>query len=768
MRLKIILTGCLLATLGYVTLSAEKKNKGKDAGFREQYGSLKRALWTTSRVKGSPDPPSPFRTQVAFPNLKFEQPLELTSAPGTNRLFVVERFGKIFSFSENPRIAAAAELLIDLKKTIYGLAFHPNFQENGYFYVTYVLDPIETNPKGTRLSRFQVRSGTSLRADTNSEKIILEWLSGGHNGGCLRFGPDGYLYIVTGDGSGFSDARNTGQDITDLLASILRIDVDRSNSGRHYGIPLDNPFVKNKKARPEIWAYGLRQVWKMNFDRKTGNLWAGEVGQDLWEMINLILPGGNYGWSVKEGMHPFRPERKVGPTPILEPIVEHSHTDFRSITGGFVYRGSRLPELSDTYVYGDYDTGRIWGFRYEDHQVTSHRELVDTSFRIIDFGETNDGELYLLDFIGGQIHQLVPAPILEKTAPFPLRLSDTGLFASVSEHKPAKGLIPYSVNSQLWSDGAIKERWIALPGNSQIDFDTVEYPAPAPGAPKGWRFPDGTVIVKTFSLDLELGDPSSRHRVETRLLHHEALGGDELANEVGDQYWKGYSYAWNEDQTDAFLVKAEGLDRKYTIVDTDAPNERRDQVWHFPSRAECTLCHTTAAKYVLGLHTLQMNKLNDYGWVVANQLDLLHRLGVFSEPLPSPPAELPRIYDHLDQNRSLDDRARAYLHSNCAHCHRKWGGGNADFQLLAPLSLEQTKILNAPPAHGDFDIVGGQLLAPGSPDRSLILYRMMKLGLGRMPHVASNVVDKEAAKLIQSWISSLPNEVANKRKLPLN
>ena len=241
-----------------------------------------------------------------------------------------------------------------------------------------------------------------------------------------------------------------------------------------------------------------------------------------------------------------------------------------------------------------------------------------------------------------------------------------------------------------------------------------------------------------------------------------------MANEVGDQYWKGYSYAWNEDQTDAFLVKSEGLDRKYTIIDTDAPNGQRDQVWHFPSRAECTLCHTTAAKYVLGLHTLQMNKLNDYGWVVANQLDLLHRLGVFSEPLPSPPAELPRIYDHLDQNRSLDDRARAYLHSNCAHCHRKWGGGNADFQLLAPLSLEQTKILNAPPAHGDFDIVGGQLLAPGSPDRSLILYRMMKLGLGRMPHVASNVVDKEAAKLIQSWISSLPNEVANKRKLPLN
>ncbi len=754
MRGTVVLAGMLWAAVGGATLAVAEEGSNKENGFRDSYASLKRTLWTTSRVKGSPDPPNPFRTEVAFPHLRFEQPLELTIAPGSDRLFVAERFGKIFSFEVN-RETTKAELLIDLEKTTYGLAFHPRFQDNGYFYVTYVLDPLKTLPKGTRISRFQVRPDNRYQADPASETIIFEWPSGGHNGGCLRFGPDGYLYIATGDGSGIADELDTGQDVSDLLASILRIDVDRPDPGRKYGIPKDNPFVGRQGARPEIWAYGLRQIWKMNFDRQTGNLWAGEVGQDLWEMIYLIQRGGNYGWSVQEGSHPFRPERRLGPSPILKPVVEHGHSDFRSITGGFVYRGKRLPEIAGTYVYGDYDTGRIWGFRHDGDQVSEHRELVDTSFRIIDFGQSHQGEIYVMDFIGGQIHRLVRSPVVHQPHQFPLRLSQTGLFSSVREHKPAPGLIPYSVNSELWSDAAVKERWIAIPGDSQVEFDTVEYPQPAPGAPFGWRFPDGTVIVKTFSLELETGNPDSLHRVETRLLHQEALGGTE---EVGDQYWKGYSYVWNEDQTDATLVETRGLNRTYTIADPEAPGGKREQVWRFPSRAECTLCHTVPAKYVLGLNTLQLNKEHDYGWTTANQLEVLHRLGVFTEPLPKSPAELPRIYNHLDPSRSLDERARAYLHSNCAHCHQKWGGGNADFLLHATISLKETKTLGVTPGHGDFGIADGRLLAPGNPERSLILHRMTKLGLGRMPHIASNVVDREAVELIREWISSLPAE----------
>lgn len=717
----------------------------------QAFGIAARVPWTTSRVVGSPEPPSPYRTEAAFP-VNFNEPLEAAIAPGLDRLFVVERYGKIFSFANDPA-AAEGELFLDLGKVIYSLAFHPRFAENGYVYLTYMHDITEGAPNGTRVSRFTVRQGDPLHCDPASEQVVIEWLAGGHNGGCLRFGPDGYLYIVIGDGSGIADEHVTGQDVTDLLASMLRIDVDHPSDGRAYGIPADNPLLKVPNARPEIYAFGLRQSWKFSFDRATGDLWAGEVGQDLWEMVYRIVPGGNYGWSVQEGRHPFRPTRPRGPGAIQRPIVEHPHSDFRSITGGYVYRGSRLPELAGAYIYADYDTGRVWSLRYDGRDVTEHRELVDTPLRIVSIVEDAAGELFLVDHVGGQLHRLIAAPPpAPNRPPFPRLLSETGLFESVAEHKPAPGLIPYAVNSPLWSDGAIKERLMALPGESQIVFDGMLYPQPAPGAPHGWKFPDGTVLVKTFSLEMQAGDPASRRRVETRLLHFEQLGGSE---EVGDQYWKGYSYVWNDEQTDAVLVETQGVDRDYTIADSAAPGGSRVQKWHFPSRAECTLCHTMAAKYVLGVNTAQMNREFDYGGTVANQLATLEHLGVFTSPLPAPPAELPRLYDHNDPQFTLDQRARSYLESNCAHCHRKWGGGNAEFRLLATLPLEETGTVNVRAGHGNFNIAGAALLAPGKPELSLIHHRMTRLGLGRMPHVASNIVDAEAVKLIEEWIKGM-------------
>src|SRR5439155_1125785 len=298
--------------------------------------------------------PPPYTTEPAFPKLpKFEEPLDLTYAPGTNRLFVAGRWGKIWSFV-NKKDVDHADLALELKdkkgekQVIYAFTFNPKFAENGYIYVTWIPDGSKEGlPKGSRVSRFTVK-GEPPVIDLASEKVIFEWPNGGHNGGCIRFGPDGYLYIVTGDGSGIADEYDIGQDLRSIYAKLLRIDVDnpgvqpKEGSGalpKNYSIPKDNPFVKNENARPEIYAYGLRQLWRYSFDRKTGDLWGGEVGQDLWEMIYKIQKGGNYGWSVMEGTHDFRPERKKGPTPILKPIVEHSHTDFRSITGGFVYRG---------------------------------------------------------------------------------------------------------------------------------------------------------------------------------------------------------------------------------------------------------------------------------------------------------------------------------------------------------------------------------------------------------------------------------------------
>ena len=407
-----------------------------------------RELWTTSNVKGSPDPPAPYRVELAFPNLTFNEPLAMTSAPGTDRLFVAERYGRVLSFPNDPNVEHA-DVLLDLgkDKVIYGVAFHPKFDENGYFYVTYIDNPKTKDPLGTHVSRFEMTDRDAFKADPESEELILRWPSGGHNGGCLKFGPHGFLYIGTGDSSGINDENRNGQDITTLSGAILRIDVDNpDDKNKTYGIPSDNPFVDDSEARGEIWAYGLRQPWKFTFDTQTGDLWTGNVGQDLWEMVFRIERGGNYGWSVTESSHPFRPERTRGPSPILPPIVEHDHANFRSITGGFVYRGKRLKELVGAYIYGDYDTGRIWMLRYDadTKKVTEHRELVDSSLRLVGFGEDHEGELYLVDHISGRINRLSPNTAQASTD-FPRKLSQTGLFASVEDHKPADGLIPYEV-----------------------------------------------------------------------------------------------------------------------------------------------------------------------------------------------------------------------------------------------------------------------------------------------------------------------------------
>jgi uncharacterized repeat protein (TIGR03806 family) len=724
------------------------------------YGIERRTPWTTSRVVGTPDPPSPYRTEAAFPKLKFNEPLEMAAAPGTNRLFVAERFGKVYSFL-NGGGGEQQDLFLDLGKVIYGITFHPQFAKNRHVYVTYIVHPTEPQKNGTRVSRFDVSRDDPPRCDPASEKVLVEWLSGGHNGGCLMFGPDGCLYIATGDASGIADEYETGQDLSTLAGKILRIDVDHPDAERPYGIPKDNPFVATEGARPEIWAYGLRQPWKISFDRRNSDLWTGNVGQDLWEQVTRIERGGNYGWSVTEGTHPFRPDRRRGPTPILPPVVEHNHADFRSVTGGFVYRGSRLKELVGAYIYGDYDTGRIWMLRYDGKKVTEHRELVDSALRLVGFAEDEAGELYMVDHMGGGIHRLAPNPAASAMrGAFPKKLSQTGLFASVKDHKPAAGLIPYSVVAPAWSDGAIKEFYLALPGESQIEFEAIEFPQPAPGAPRGWKFPSGAVLVETISIEMETGRPASRRRLETRILHDERLTGTE---EVGDQYWQGYTYVWNDEQTDAVLLEdREGRDRTFAIRDAAAGGQRQF-TWHYPSRAECTVCHNMAAKYALGATTLQMNNDHDYGGVVDNQLRTLEHIGVFAKPLPERPDKLPSLVDYRDDSHSLDDRARSYLHANCSYCHRKWGGGNAEFQLLATLKLNETGAVDTRPGQGGFFIPDAKVIAPGDPYRSIVFYRMAKLGPGRMPRMGSNVVDEVGVRLMHDWLSSLSTGVAARK-----
>ncbi|HVY68518.1 MAG TPA: PQQ-dependent sugar dehydrogenase, partial [Verrucomicrobiae bacterium] len=402
----------------------------------------RRPAWTTSGVNGSPEPPYPYVSERVFPHLTFDGVVELALAPGSDLIYLMELKGRVYSFA-NQNDTTQTNLLVDLKQlhpemaAAYGMAFHPKFQENGYIYICYVIK--DGVPDGTRVSRFTVEKSNPPRVDLKSEVVLLTFLSGGHNGGCLRFGPDGYLYISTGDAANPDppDILNTGQDISDLLSSVLCIDVDHTENGKAYAIPASNPFVKTPGARPEVWAYGLRNPWKMSFDPFTGALWIGDVGWELWEIVYKGQRGGNYGWSLMEGpKQVVKPEGKRGPTPVLPPVMIHPHSEAASITAGHVYRGSRLKELRGAFIYGDWETGKIWALRDGVAPVQS-REQIDTPYRIICFGEYPDGDQFFATWGEGTLHRLIPNPDAGQPSKFPHKLSETGIFSSVKEQTPA-------------------------------------------------------------------------------------------------------------------------------------------------------------------------------------------------------------------------------------------------------------------------------------------------------------------------------------------
>jgi len=704
----------------------------------------KRTLWTTSRVVGSPEPPSPYQTVRVLEDVPLKQPIYLRAEPGTSHYMVVEHQGNKAKLSrvdlteDSPKL----EVLLEPDDQLYAVTFHPKYVENGYLFLL-KNGPAKEKVKQNRIVRYTVDRKAPYGILPDSELVILSWESNGHNGGELAFGPEGLLYCPTGDGTSDSDPLETGQGVDDLLSVMIRIDVDHPTDDKPYSIPPDNPYLKTPGARPEIWAFGFRNPWRIDIDQQTGAVWVTQNGQDLWEQVYVVRAGENYGWSVQEGSYPFYLDRKVGPGPIIPPTVEHHHAEARSLTGGVVYTGNRLPDLKGAYIYGDYSTGRVWGVRHDGQKVTWHQELVDTPCQIAGFTQSHTGELWIVD-LGTGIHQIQPRePETLPAPPFPTRLSETGIFESTAENQVQAGLIPYSVNSPLWSDGAVKERFIGLPGDAQIDYQDV----------KAWNPPEGTVLVKTFSLETA---PGRQQRVETRL----------MTKQQGE--WIGYSYAWNPEQTDAVLVESAGQDQVFSVVDPEEPGQVRPQSWHFPSRAECLVCHSRAAGFVLGLQTAQLNRDQTYHGVTVNQLSALDHWRVLKKPgtsendqprqavLTKPTTELPRFASLSDTSARLEDRVRAYLHVNCAVCHQAAGGGNAQMELQAQTSLEKMKLVGETPYHAKFEVADAELVAPGDPARSILLKRMSLRGRGQMPPLASSQIDPAAVTAITEWIQNLP------------
>jgi glucose/arabinose dehydrogenase len=384
---------------------------------------------------------------AAFPELKWAgwtgeseaglplqlRPIVLTHAgDGSNRVFVAIQQGILHLFPNDPK-ARATKIFLDIQDKVryddktneeglLGLTFHPNYKQNGEFFVFYT----DKRAKLTNVvSRFRVRKDDPDRADPASEEEILriEHPFWNHDGGTIVFGPDGYLYVALGDGGSGGDPFGNAQNLKSLLGKVLRLDVDRKEGGKPYAIPKDNPFVNRADARPETWAYGLRNPWRIAFDRATGKLWAADVGQNLYEEINILRAGGNFGWKLREGLHPFEPTGS-GPRPgLIDPIWEYRHDLGRSITGGSVYRGARVPELQGAYVYGDYISCKLWALWYDEAKgrVVANRPLRDRNQALLSFGEDERGELYYLTYTNtgqGIYHFVRPsaAAVPEKAA----------------------------------------------------------------------------------------------------------------------------------------------------------------------------------------------------------------------------------------------------------------------------------------------------------------------------------------------------------------
>ncbi|QJW96013.1 PQQ-dependent sugar dehydrogenase [Frigoriglobus tundricola] len=753
---------------------------GPDATTAKPFGIDKLERPTSSTVVGFPDPPPSFIAARALDKYRPEFPVyaELIPGggtrgaplPGDPEMLVITQpwaYGPTAVSRIKYGAATATKDAVKLmdtpsEGTAYGLTFHPKFAENGYVYIGWNGKLPGKPGKWSVITRYAMTTKAPHELDLKSAANIIEWASDGHNGAAVCFGGDGMMYVTSGDGTSDSDTNLTGQRTDLLLAKLLRIDVDKPADGKMYSVPKDNPFVGNKDFRPETWAMGLRNPWRISYDAKTKQLWVGQNGQDLWEQAYLVKKGDNYGWSVMEGGHPFYPNRKAGPTPFAPPTVEHHHSEARSLTGGLVYHGAKYPELQGAYIYGDYSTGHIWAVKHTGDKIEWHKKIAITTLKITGFTTDPNGELLITHHAAsgdGGLFTLVPNTA-KHDARFPKKLSDSGLFDSVKEHKLKPGVIPYSVNAPFWSDGLHKARFLAVPEG------TIQYKRT-----NGWDFPDKTVVVKSFALETTEGDPTSRKWVETRFMTRQA----------GE--WYGYSYIWTDDGTDATLVAASGTDREFVVK--TAGGERK-QAWHYPSRAECMVCHSRAANYVLGLCEVQFNKDHTYpSGRTDNQLRVLEHLGLFNvgwagevggaitdatskqqpdqrEPKPTgllhaAPAALKRLADPYDKAQPLDLRAKAWLHTNCATCHVEAGGGNAQMQLDYPTAWDKMRLIDAKPLHQTFGLADARLIAPGAPERSVVLQRIRARGpnSGQMPPLSSARIDPVGVELMTEWCKGL-------------
>lgn len=666
--------------------------------------------------------------QDAFPTApSFEQPVKLLQAPGDgSRWFVLERAGRIKRLTVASPASASTWLGISARVDdvgeggLLGMAFHPSWPATREIYLYYTRT---SAPLTAVVSRFILDDVNAPLSVTEQVLLTVELPNYAHIGGDIAFGADGYLYYGIGDGGISGDPDNHAQDTTDLLGSVLRIDVLGVPFSERYRIPGTNPFVANPKcgpeanaqACPEIYAWGLRNPFRWSFDRQTGALWLADVGLGSWEEVDVIERGGNYGWRCREGAHDFD-TTGCPMTGFVDPVYEYGRDVGSTIIGGFVYRGSALAGRKGQYVFGDYSAGWVGVLHDDGSGGLVREELFANGNDVVSFAEDQAGEIHFVELGSGRIRKLVPGAGTPPTDTIPASLSNTGCVSPADPKQPAAGLIPFDINAPFWSDGASKQRWMALPNGTTIGVD----------AAGDWTFPPGTVLMKHFRLGTQL--------VETRLLMRHP-----------DGVWAGYTYEWNSAQTAATRV----VGGKTRLWGT--------QSWIYPSESQCRQCHTAAAGFSLGPETAQLNRnfLYPSTGITANQLYTLQHIGMFSAPLPGKPETLPRLADPASAAAPVHARARAWLHTNCSLCHRPGGPTPVAMDLRNATALQGMQACEVSPTQGTLGIANARRIARGAATRSLVHARSNRRDAYGMPPLGSNLVDSQGVALLANWINGL-------------
>ena len=502
-----------------------------------------------------------------------------------------------------------------------------------------------------------------------------------------------------------------------LLGTILRIDVHPQEPADAYDIPLNNPFRNNENVRDEIYALGLRNPWRFSFDLQTGNLWAGDVGQGRLEEIDIVEAGGNYGWCAFEGT-----ERYAGCSTTLPdssftpPIYEYGRAEGASITGGYVYRGTQMPSLFGTYIYGDFVSGSLWSLGYSGSSVIFNTAIGTTS-QLASFGEGNDAELFLVSR-SGEIHGLEES---SSSTSFPTKLSMTNIFSDLSTLTPASGFIEYDVNVPAYSSGARARRWLAVPNGSGIDFSSTGR----------WAYPSGSVLVQHLEMQMDEGDAASLRRLETRV----------LVRRTGD--WAGFAYRWNESQTDAVLV---GRRETESLLITTATGGMTSVDYDYLSSTDCLMCHNNTAGFALGAKTRQLNRDFAYATLTDNQLRTYNHIDLFS-------ASIKQAAEY-EAFKSTPD-AREYLDVNCSSCHRPSANNGLALDFRVDTNEADMGVVDVAPIRGDLGIASPRLVDPGSKETSIVWERMRARGTNAMPPIAKHRVDEVGVALIGAWIDAM-------------